>query len=115
MRQVHVLVLAVFALAAVGVFAAAHRHAPAEEARSNSAVVTPQERKACGEASRHAFAEVSAENISSGQSVDAKGPRTLESSGEAQRAWWGSCLDCSSCLSADDCAHVGGPCYDHCP
>jgi hypothetical protein len=42
------------------------------------------------------------------------GARTLEESGAAPGTW-GSCIDCSSCLGPQDCAHVGGPCYEHCP
>lgn len=116
MRWYQASLFTVLALTTVAVSVTATQGVSSPEAPTAPAVVSPQVRKACGAATRYAFTDFNASTAKAAftQSADTTGPLTLEAAGRPPWSW-GSCIDCSSCLSSADCAHVGGPCYDQCP
>ncbi|MFP2910828.1 hypothetical protein ACLESD_38495 [Pyxidicoccus sp. 3LFB2] len=108
MRMLQLSTFAVFALAVGAVW----------QTSSSEPVTSVPSQEAAMEQPGRCGAKGQSQSLSAmsspGDVQSSRGPQTLEESGAAPGAW-GSCIDCSSCLSARDCAHVGGPCYTHCP
>ncbi|QSQ27438.1 hypothetical protein JY651_22105 [Pyxidicoccus parkwayensis] len=112
MRKLQLSTFVVFALSVAGAWqlsSGARAEAPAPQSQQDFVRERPSH---CGaKSSLSSTAMSTMDELRSSSS----GPRTLEESGAIPGSW-GSCIDCSSCLTGADCAHTGFRiCYAECP